>query len=266
MKNDLVLWLFSSKVSTRAFASLQVQLLSEFDSGVFRPERFGAYEPLRNVFNPHDMDSAIVGLAAPQGSFLFKRSKPYRISGEIWNRYYPEVSSDSVGALSSQISPPPFFSTVWTMDFAGAMAKRKDGMDQLVSFAQEVFNLSCADFAFLTTLEDLEKKNYLGKIQRCGTDPFIGLPGLYWMNLFSHRYADWLGIDRVAPSIIIQLFSSRGSKILRFGDTAENCRSTDVLEAQEAVARRLGLNKVFDINDIARVLAAPDWASWGRAL
>src|SRR5207302_10975879 len=87
----------------------------------------------------------------------------------------------------------PVFVNLWTTYFDGRWTK-KAGVEKLKELALEMLHVSNAEFGFLTTLTDLDAKNYLVTQEgacRCmsyeGKDPEYGIPRLYWLNTFGPR-------------------------------------------------------------------------------
>lgn len=261
MKSELVFWLFSSRILTREAASLQIGTLANFGGGAFRPDRWGDAEPLRT---PFDQGEPIERLAAPQGAFLFRGSTPKKMEGQIWNLHYPSETLFDESGARVEIHEPPFFCTRWTFAFGFNWILSRVGMSQLVSFAEQAFASTGADFAFLTKRDDLEAKNYIGGIERCGTDPATGIPGLYWLNFFSNRYADWIGLNRTEPDPVVVISQTMERTLLQFGAEVGGCRDDSVLEAQARLVHSVGHQKFFDISHRDRSLEVPPWKSLGR--
>jgi hypothetical protein len=214
------------------------------------------------VFDPANIAEAVRGLGKPQGTFIYKQGRPAQILGIIWNLHSAVRMLDDHSGGFVQSHPPPLFCNHWTFDFGGKWVKSV-GLDKVVGFAQAMFNLSGADFGFLTSLEDLTAKNYIGAgMERQGLDPAVGVPGLYWLNLFSARYAEWLELDRLPTGIADKGHLAGTSTVLRFGANPDTCRDPDVLGTQSRAIQFLGERRFFNIRRPSRELEAPDWAAF----
>jgi hypothetical protein len=259
MMNKLAMRLFSTRMITAQVASEWIGALSDFEQGLFRPERFGDAEPLRKPFAPANITEAIGGLSRHHGVFMYEQGRPVRILGIIWNLYSPiRILDDHSGGFVAS-HPPPLFCSHWTFNFDGKWVKSV-GLDKVVGFTKAMFDLSRADFGFLTSLDDLMAKNYTNGMTRQGLDPARAVPGLYWMNLFSRRYAEWLDLDRLPDSIESKAQLPGNSVALRFGASPDASRDPDVIEMQGRAIQLLGEHRFFDIRQPNHELEAPDWA------
>ena len=68
----------------------------------------------------------------------------------------------------------------------------KIGIETVCGFTEEMFRVSDADFGFLTSLNDLQAKNYLQRVTRYGLNPAEAVPRLYLDELFSRDTLEWL--------------------------------------------------------------------------
>jgi hypothetical protein len=259
MRNEIAVRLFSRKVLSAESSEEQIAALSHFDNGVFCPEVYGRHEPLRMPFDPDDVHEPVLGLSGPQGAFLCKKGRPLQVRGAIWNRYYPPrlLRDDSGSYIPSQ--PAPTFCTHWTFEFDLKWA-RKIGVKTVCTFAEQMFSVSGSDFGIVTSLEDLEAKNYLHKVTRCGLDPADGVPGLYWISMFSAEYARWLRVDQIPLDIAnIRRFAA-DSAVVQFGPDVEGSRDPKTLSLQQKAIGILGRRRFFDVEAPDRKLEVPKWA------
>jgi hypothetical protein len=257
MKNEIVVRLFSTRIITPQLASEEIRALSDFEQGLFRPEKFGEVEPLRRVFDPANIAEGVRGRSKPHGAFIYEQGSPARILGIIWNLYSPVRMLDdhSGGVVPSH--PPPLFCSHWTFDFDGGWVKSV-GLDKVVGFTRAMFNLSNADFGFLTSLDDLMAKNYINGMTRQGLDPALAVPGLYWLNLFSPRYAAWLNLDRLPDGIGSKCQLPDNCVELRLGANPDTLRDPDVVEMQGRAIQIIGEDRFFDIRRPNRQLRVPE--------
>ena len=114
--------------------------------------------------------------------------------------------------------------------------------------------LSATAAVTFTALEDLNRKNYLvrqvGNGQAMsyeGLDPAHGVPGLYWITLFSRSFASWLGIRKsITGSGLISEIPA--GFMLRFSETPDSCQSEETLNVQKCLISELGERRFFDIH------------------
>src|SRR5947208_9001165 len=98
MKDPLVLRLYSLKRLTADVAQQQISSLSEFKNGMARPDRCDTHEPVREPFNPDDINEPVRWLSQAGAAFMFRKGKPPRISGEITNALLRELwTTDDAG-------------------------------------------------------------------------------------------------------------------------------------------------------------------------
>jgi len=259
MKNAIAMRLFSRRVLTPQASADQISMLSRFGSGVFCPDLYGSHEPLRTPFDRDDIQEPVLGLSKPHGVFLCKKGRPLQVRGAIWNLYSsPRLLRDDSGSYISS-KPAPTFCTHWTFEFDSRLVRKVD-IETATKFAEEMFDCSGSDFGFVTTLEDLESKNYLHKVTRCGLDPAEGVPGLYWMNMFSAEYARWLRVEQLPPDVAHIHSFGRESVAIKFGTNVENVSMAKTLLLQEKAIGILGRNRFFDITAPERKLEVPEWA------
>jgi hypothetical protein len=264
VKNPLTAWLYSSRVLTVDVAKRQIEILAQFGDGVFRPDQFGDSEKLVSVFNERDVGDAVDLLSASQGAFCFRSRRLRKLEGQIWNLYFEPTMLKDLDGTSVPSHSAPFFCTRWTLDFERKWARDKPHFSEIILFLKKVFIEAGADFGFFTERVDLEEKNFLGGVERVGTDPFEALPGLYWTNFFSKRYADWLGIGKLAPDEVISIQEEESLFVVQFGPEILASRSRAVLESQATIIQTMGFNRFFDIHDRNRQCEAAPWHTMGR--
>ncbi len=176
MLDELTLCLFSRRVLARDVAQEQLTLLSEFEGGLVRPDKWDLYEPVKRTFDGGQIALAADELSKRHGTFLFRKGRPRAIDGSAWNLTQPP----------SARFPAPLFSTRWFISFSGRWATRI-GVDTIERFATEMFTLAQAEFGFVTTTADLKAKNTDSvHLSYQGLDLKKGLPGLYWL-IFQQR-------------------------------------------------------------------------------
>jgi hypothetical protein len=251
MKDRLVFALFSRNSLTESLARRQIAALANFDGGIACPDKWGEFEPLKRPFQADDISIPVQCLAKPHGDFFYRKGKPIRLSGEIWNLTHPPTAR----------FPSPLFTNYWTGRFEARWVE-KVGIQKVQDCVCELFRVSGSEFGFLTTESDVKAKNtsaisysYLGmKLQN-------GVPGLYWMNLFSNGLANWLGLGTF-PSRLAESTMLRGDLwSITFSSSPGRCRDIDILQKQRAAIDWLGSDRFFDVRSPERKLTAPDWRS-----
>jgi hypothetical protein len=155
--------------------------------------------------------------------------------------------------------PSPLFTNYWTGEFDGKWASRI-GIETIEDFVVEMFRVTRSDFAFLTSEVDLKAKNTTAtSLSYKGMDPASGVPGLYWINLFSDEYATWLGLRELPKELATLKGLVGGGVSLKFCEPPDDCRSLEVLQRQRTAIEWIGPQKFFDIRLPDRQLDAPNW-------
>jgi hypothetical protein len=267
MKKTLKMQLYSEHEPTPQSARLQIEALSNFADGAFRPERCDTAEPLKEAFDPSDLSEPVRWLSQPGADFKFKRSKSFRLEGYISNRHYPKIWTRDTknGPLIPKVPkrPEPHFLTVWTIWFDW-ISLRKVGVDVLKQFAIQMFSISKSEYGFLTPESDHLRKNFLvtqlpsgsTSSKFIGTDPQYGVPGVYWFNLFGPKYLMWLGPEIKTVPATVGLLEGGGIS-LEFGESPEDAESEEVLGREGEAINILGPNKFFDIRQPERAPISP---------
>lgn len=242
--------LFSRRFLTESVANEQIMALSNFGGGLMRPDKCGEFEPIRTAFDPSDISNPIRWLAKPHGEFFYRKGRPAYVTGEMWNLTHPPTAR----------FPSPQFTNYWTGQFDGNWAKRI-GIEKIEDFVLEMFRVTASDFGFLTSEIDLKAKNRpANSYSYAGMDLETGIPGLYWINLFSDELARWLGLSSF-PQQLAALKSLPCSGVsLKFCDSPDDCRSLETLGKQRAAIDWLGPERFFDIRFPDRKAVTPDWA------
>jgi len=251
MKNELEMVLRSRKSLTDSVARQQITALSDFCSGLMRPDKCSEVDPIRTPFDPAEISEPIKWLAQPFGEFFYQKGRPIQVSGQMWNLDRgPDFRFRA-----------PLFTNKWTGQFDGRWA-RKVGLDKVEEFVLEMFRLTGSDFGLLTTEVDLKAKNTAPPIVSfMGLDPEQGVPGLYWINLFSDQYAKWLGLRQLSKELAVQDELPGGGVRLKFCGLPDECRSLEVLQKQRSAIDWLGPQRFFDNRFPDRKQEAPDWTS-----
>ena len=251
MKNELEMKLFSRRSLTDSLAREQIAALSSFGDGFMRPDKCSEFEPIRTTFDPADISKPVQWLAKPHGEFFYQKGRPIHIAGQMWNLTHSPAAR----------FPSPVFANYWTAQFDGKWANRV-GIEKIQEFVLEMFRVTGADFGFLTSEIDQNAKNQPGK--NCsykGLDPAAGVPGLYWINLFSDSYADWLGLRELPRELALREKLAGGGLSLKFCNSAEDCRSLEVLQKQRTAIEWLGPQRFFDIRFPERKPEVPNWGN-----
>jgi hypothetical protein len=253
MKNELEMTLSSRRSLTESVAREQITALSNFGGGFMRPDKCNNVEPIRTPFDSADINEPIRWLTKPQGTFFYRKGSPIHLSGEMWNRTLPPTSRFA----------SPLFSNYWTGRFDGKWAVQV-GIEKVEDFVSEMFRATGSDFALLTTGVDRKAKNQ-GPMSHSyqGYDLASGVPGLYWINLFSDELAGWLGLNGIPRGLATLKRLACGGWLLKFCESPNHCRDIDVLQKQRAAIEWLGPEKFFDIRFPDRKLATPDWDHTG---
>lgn len=256
MRNELAMRLFSRRPLTDALARHQITALSSFGGGLMRPDKCSEFEPIRTPFDPADISEPVQWLAKPHGEFLYKKGRPSYVSGVMWNLTHSPTAR----------FPSPVFTNYWTGEFDGKWANRI-GIEKVEDFLSEMFRVTGSDFALLTTEDDLRAKNRpAASHSYAGLDLSLGIPGLYWGNLFSEELASWLGLSDLPRNLGVLKSLAGGGVSLKFGESLAECRSPEVLRKQRVAIDWLGPQKFFDVRSPNRRLDSPNWRAIGSPL
>lgn len=266
MTKWLKMMLFSAERLTQETAQLQIKALSEFENGLFRPEKCNLGEPLREKFDPNDLREPVRWLSQPGGQFNFKKTKPFHVQGYIINRCRRQLwTRDRKGELLIPIIPKfpePQLTIQWIVRVESKAFIFK-GAELLKRFLVEMFLASKSEYGFLTADDDHEHKNYLvvdnGKTitsKFVGDDPEWGIPGLYWCNIFGHVYTQWLSPELLNIPALVEPISNGGT-FVQFGASPEMWHSPEILDLQQKTMFLLGKNKFFDIRNPERRVETP---------
>jgi hypothetical protein len=251
MKNALEMTLSSRRRLTESAAKKQLETLFEFEGGLMRPDKCSRFEPIRTQFDASHLDKYVQGLAEPHGGFLYQKGKPVYMRGQMWNR------SNSPDALF----PSTLFSNYWTGQFDGNWA-RQVGMRTLEQFVFEMFDVTGSDFGLLTTEIDRKAKNVpADSFSYQGSDLGAGIPGLYWVNIFSEKLATWLKIGSLPSELASRTVLENGNMILKFCAEVEDCRDAKTLQKQRAAIEWIGSDRFFDLRSPERKLSVSTWES-----
>jgi hypothetical protein len=252
MKNELVMCLFSRRALTDSVARDQITALSEFGGGLMRPDKCGEVEPIRTPFDRADINKPVQWLSAYHGEFFYRKGRPTHAAGQMWNRTHPPTAR----------FPSPLFSNYWTGQFDGSWANRV-GIEKVEDFLCEMFRVTGSDFGLLTTEADRQAKNRPERsFSYVGLDLSRGIPGLYWINLFSEELADWLGLSDLPKNLALMKRLAGGGVLLKFGESRDHCRSLEVLRKQRVAIEWLGPQRFFDLRFPDRKLDSPNWTAW----
>jgi hypothetical protein len=261
MRRALALALFSRRPLSPATACAQITALSEFAGGLVRPDKAAEFEPIRTAFDPENLQESIAYLSKPGGAFMYRKGRPTYASGVIWNLSHPPTAR----------FPGRLFANYWTGEFDGTWAK-KIGIEKVEDFLVEMFRVSSSDLALLTTECDLQAKNrtplvsgHVQSLSYKGLDLEHGIPGLYWINLFSCELATWLRLSELPKNLGSVKPLGSGAVLLKFGESPEDGRSFHVLQQQRLAIEWLGSEKFFDIRFPDRKLEAPKWDESGAS-
>ena len=264
---------FELKVFSRCplddtLAAKQIKTLVEFGGGIFTPEKCDVYEPLREKFDPDNIEAPVRWLTYPGADFKFKRSRPIWIEGYIHNAKFAQTwireGRNKPRVELKPTVPEPIFSTLWTA-WIDMIALQKKGVEFLKEFVLATFHAAAGDYAFLTPEVDYIHKNFLvteddqGTTEQfVGDNPAKGLPGLYWMNVFGPLYVEWFGLHglKEVPATVVEPHPD-GALFLQFGESPDLCESAEVLEQQLRAREILGDSAFFDIARPNRSLATP---------
>jgi hypothetical protein len=249
MKNELAITLFSRRSLTESVAREQITALSNFGNGLMCPDKCSEYEPIRTPFDPADITEPIRWLVKPHGAFFYRKGRPAHVTGEMWNLTHSPTAR----------FPSPLFTNYWTGQFDGKWANRV-GIEKVEDFVFEMFRVTGSDFSLLTTEVDLKAKNRpTTSYSYAGMDLATGVPGLYWINLFSDEYANWLRLHELPKELATLKELAGGGVSLKFCESPDDCRSLENLQRQQVAIEWLGRQRFFDIRFPDRKLDVPNW-------
>jgi hypothetical protein len=260
MTTTLKMELFSRREICARSAAQQIEFLSKFDGGRFRPTRCDTSEPPREKFDPDHVDVPAKWLSEPGTDFQFKQMKPLQIEGFISNRKRRQLFTreQKGGPLVPIIPkfPEPLLTTHWVVWFK-LKAPGSGQLGTLRQFLTEAFLVSESEYGYLAEEEDQKSKNFLVTVAErvtttrfIGNDPEHGIPGLYWLNIFGPTYTKWFGSALSDIPAAVQPLPN-GSTLIQFGGSPQDWRDENVVANQRATKNLLGGSRFFEI-------AAPD--------
>lgn len=251
MRNEWTIRLFSREHLDPTRAKEQLGAFASLGGGVFKPDRWGSFEPVRSQFSLSELEGPSGSLAEPFGSVLFVQGKPKRMEASIWNRAFPPQSPFT----------NPAFLTYWILDFDRSWIRRAPWPLITESF-HALIQLTKADFGALTTLEEYRKKHTTrNRPSYRNGSPDLGMPGLYRVNLFSSGLARWLRIQDLPSEIAVPRVVQGGAIELVLGGTEQESTPEAALALQQAAIDWLGTEKFFNIQDPDRLLSGPEWVN-----
>jgi hypothetical protein len=249
MKNELAMSLISRRPLTEDLARDQITALSDFDGGLLRPDKWSQYEPIKTPFTVGDINEPVRILAEPHGSFSYRKGRPAVVTGTMWNLTH---SADAR-------FPSPIFTNYWSGEFDGNWAS-KGRLERLEAFVTDMFHLTGADFGFVTPGIDLDSKNTTAmRPSYKGLTFDSGVPGLYWINLFSDELADWLDLANFPGRLGTLKRLPSGGYSITFCESPKDAVTGDVLRRQRTAIDWIGAERFFDIRFPDRPATLPDW-------
>lgn len=224
--------------------------LSTYEDGFLTPEKCDVYEPIRHKFNPHDFSEVLTWFNRLNNmGITFKRSKPirYELSVEDYSKTPRNIKSELNYSLDLKVT-------------------KLKSEEFVIDFFKKLFAILKADFGFLTLSKDYDLKNHLvveeeGYIKESYVGQTLekeGLPGLYWVNIFSKSYVEWFGkskFDKLKCWRKEEL--PDGSILVQFCEKPEDSLSESTLKSQEIVKKILGNDVFFDIHKLNKHIKIP---------
>ena len=204
----------------------------------FSPERYGSYEPLREVYEPSHPEKA---LEIWGKSFLWKRKNP-QVEGSIWPAWGPRLTHTWITIL---------------------IDATKADYGKVTDFVQQASVAFSADFAFthILTPSDITTGSLNGTVF-C-LDPAKGrysltvttkelaqyIPDIYWATIFGPPYVQHFGRAKLlsAPAFIIRELSN-GSIYLQISKSPLDLDTeiTHLSVMRQAIKEHLNQNSFFD--------------------
>ncbi len=204
------------------------------------PERYGYYEPLRQIF---DLSHPEFALESWHREFLWKRHLPH-MNGSVWSVTGPQplhsflaISIDSKKIILENMIEFTQASTVrLNADFVAVhQLNRNDIVIGTASGTQFCHDKTKNAYDLVITTHDIKKY----------------LPDLYWITVFGQAYVNHFGREKIlsAPVPIVKELEN-GSIYLQLSDSPENFETNfeEVDAVRQTVKRHLGSNSFFDIH------------------
>ena len=229
----------------REIESLVTQLEKQT---VFRPDRWGPYEPLAYNFSKSELTNIQARWESKPGAILLFEQKLHGLSIMV--------------VKDLPFKKPNWITVSLDEDFFTSENQTKAFLD----FAKQLFEWSESVYGYACHRADFEQKNILpiptkieGKlITTGGSDIRRCLPGIYWVNFFSGQYVDWFGKNkfRDLPSYASQNLPNAGQMILSSGSPLEFGRN-NVLEREWSIRKRLSESAFFNIKTPILITDSP---------
>lgn len=209
----------------------------------FVPTHFGAFEPLRTPFDPHDLLAPARLLSNRPRDLFLKRSGPSMQVTLTWD-------------------PDDGRPWSWMIRLASAWLKPAVcGPDRLAHFLLDLCTRFPPVFAYCAPATDLARRHTLFS-PKTGEDlgmrgmllnPGEGLPGVYWLTFFGPELVSFFGKDRLLALDVHHIFDCGASGVgilLQGSPDAGTPASREGLES--SVLAALGKEYFFDIVEAAK--------------
>jgi hypothetical protein len=244
--NYIILKLFS--ISNWQDEDLQslVLLLDSYD--VFRPDRWGPYEPMKFKFSKNEMDNIQARWKTGPGLGLMFGKQNSRFSLSIDKNLH--------------IKRP----NVITVFLEDEFFIEEEQAEVFLNFAKQLFEWGNVIYGYACHRLDFERKNKLpiptrieGKlIATGGMDIRHSLPGVYWANFFGSQYIDWFGknIFNTVPSYTQTDLPNNG-RLLLTSATPLDYVDNAVLARELALKKHLGGDAFFNVQDPTAATISP---------
>lgn len=247
MKSNYITLKFFS-VSSWKDEDIKSLLLLLDGQTMFRPEKWGPYEPLKFEFSQHEIVNILARWKSEIGSGFLLGKREHGFSITI-NK-------------NLQFKKPNWISIFLDEDFFINEQHTKAFLD----FAIQLFEWGNMIYGYACHRDDFERKNKLsvptrieGKlIATGGMDIKRCLPGIYWANFFGGEYVEWFGTHKFKdlPAHTFQELPNQGQLVLVAGSPLDYMQKI-VIERELSIRRILGNNAFFDIQNPTLVANSP---------
>lgn len=212
--------------------------------GIYVPEKYSEYEPIRDEFDPSDLEKPIKILSSPsypkRGSILLKRDHPIKwLMGIDWDTFSQTFHKNYF------FIDEKYFSN-------------ENNISSFLNFAKEIyvrFNAVYASSGLEVEYEDkniVQRKEQIGntiaEVRRFyGNDITKNIPGVYWANFFGKKYVEFFGEKLYnAPGFRKELIDNGGILILTSKSPLEYPEE-QMVNCQNNLRKVLGEEAFLDI-------------------
>ena len=134
------------KISSNNSKSI-LEFFANYDNGFFLPEKCDAYEPIREKFDPNNLEPPLRWLSQPGSAVYLKKIKSFKFEGVIENERIAPIWEDGNNFLSISPIDPYYLGYVW-LHLDEKLLKLKS-KDYLFEFFSKLYKIMSGEYGFI---------------------------------------------------------------------------------------------------------------------